>query len=306
MIEIKDLHKSYNGNHVLDGLTMNIDSNENGLIYGFLGKNGAGKTTTMNILNGLAKFDSGECFVNGVKLNPKKRVVIDSVGFLPESPSVYEYMSAVEYLKYLSNIDKKVNSKSVDELLKLTGLYSAKDKKVGGFSRGMSQRLGIASALINDPSLIFLDEPTSALDPEGRYMILELLRKLKADGKTIFLSTHLLDDVERVCDKVGILDGGKLVIEGDMDQLLNETVGIIYDLKIQDYKNLDSLKKDLEKYDFVKLANKSNDFLQIHLDSDRDKYKLLQIMIDKNVNLISFNLHKTKLEDIFLSLYKEN
>ncbi len=306
MIEIKDLHKSYNGNHVLNGLTMDIDSNENGLIYGFLGKNGAGKTTTMNILNGLAKFDSGECIVNGVKLNPKKRVVINSVGFLPESPSVYEYMSAVEYLKFLSNINKKVNSKSVDELLELAGLSNAKDKKVGGFSRGMSQRLGIASALINDPNLIFLDEPTSALDPEGRYMILELLQKLKADGKTIFLSTHLLDDVERVCDKVGILDGGKLVIEGNINQLLNETVGIIYDLKIENHNNLDSLKNDLVEYDFIRLANKSNDFLQIHLDNDSDKYKLLQIMIDKNINITSFSLHKTKLEDIFLSLYKEN
>ncbi len=306
MIKIENLYKSYNGNNVLNGLSIELEENSDGLIYGFLGKNGAGKTTTMNILNGLAKFDSGECVVNGVRLNPKKRVVLNSVGFLPESPSVYEYLSATEYLSFLGSINKDAGSKSVDELLELTGLYSVKDKKIGGFSRGMSQRLGIASALINDPSLIFLDEPTSALDPEGRYMILELLQKLKNDGKTIFLSTHLLDDVERVCDKVGILDKGKLVIEGNMDQLLNETVGIIYDLKIENHNNLVNLKNDLENYDFIRLANKSNDYLQIHLDNDHDKNKLLQILIDKNVNLISFNLHKTKLEDIFLSLYKEN
>ena len=306
MIEIKDLHKSYNGNHVLDGLTMNIDSNESGLIYGFLGKNGAGKTTTMNILNGLAKFNSGQCVVNGIKLNPKKRTKLNSIGFLPESPSIYEYMTGEEYLNFLININKEEKNKTVDELLELTGLTNAKNKKVGGYSRGMTQRLGIAAALINDPKLLFLDEPTSALDPEGRYMILELIQKLKLEGRTIFLSTHLLDDVERVCDKVGILDGGKLVIEGDISQLLNETVGIIYDVKIDNYNNLASLKNKLIKYDFIKLANIKNDYLQVSLDVNEDKFRLLQLLINENVNLISFSLHKTKLEDIFLSLYEEN
>lgn len=306
MIKIDNLYKSYNGNNVLNGLSMHLEDNSEGLVYGFLGKNGAGKTTTMNILNGLAKFNSGECIVNKTKLNPNKRTQINSVGFLPESPSIYEYLTAGEYLEFLSSINKEEKLKTVDELLDLTGLHDAKNKKIGGFSRGMTQRLGIAAALINDPKLLFLDEPTSALDPEGRYMILELIQKLKMDGKTIFLSTHLLDDVERVCDRVGILDGGKLVIEGNINTLLNETVGVIYDLKISDYKKLNELKDSLSKYNFIKLVIIKNGILQISLENDSDKYKLLKTFIDKNIDLLSFSLHKTKLEDIFLSLYKEH
>ena len=306
MIQITNLVKSFGNHKVLKDLSINITNNKSGLIYGFLGKNGAGKTTTMNILVGLSRFDSGECVVNGTKINNKRRTFIESIGYLPESPGLHSYMTAYEYLHYLCNLfmDSTIASVRAEELLDLSGLSSSRDRKIGGFSRGMKQRLGIVGTLAHNPKLIFLDEPTSALDPEGRYQVLALLEKLKDQGKVIFLSTHLLDDVERICDRVGILDDGRLVKEGSIEDLLNNEVGHTYNIEIKESNQLERLAKEIEAMQKTNKITIKNSKLQVTFNDENDYKSLLNHLLTNSYTLVDFSKHKTKLEDVFLSIYR--
>ena len=195
MITIRDIKKSFGANNVLRGLNCTIDE---GSIYGLIGKNGAGKTTLMNIMAGLSKADSGEVeYTKGSK-----------VGYLPDLPNFFDYLTTDEYLDFLL-MDK--NPARRDELLKTVGL--PKGAKVKTMSRGMKQRLGIAAVLVNDPDVILLDEPTSALDPSGRNDVKDILLGLKAKGKTVILSTHILADMDSICDKAGFLSQGVIARE---------------------------------------------------------------------------------------------
>ncbi len=195
MITIRDIKKSFGANNVLRGLNCTIDE---GSIYGLIGKNGAGKTTLMNIMAGLSKADSGE-----VEYNKGSKV-----GYLPDLPNFFDYLTTDEYLDFLL-MDK--NPARRDELLKTVGL--PKGAKVKTMSRGMKQRLGIAAVLVNDPDVILLDEPTSALDPSGRNDVKDILLGLKAKGKTVILSTHILADMDSICDKAGFLSQGVIARE---------------------------------------------------------------------------------------------
>ena len=195
MITIRDIKKSFGANNVLRGLNCTIDE---GSIYGLIGKNGAGKTTLMNIMAGLSKADSGE-----VEYNKGSKV-----GYLPDLPNFFDYLTTDEYLDFLL-MDK--NPARRDELLKTVGL--PKGAKVKTMSRGMKQRLGIAAVLVNDPDVILLDEPTSALDPSGRNDVKDILLELKAKGKTVILSTHILADMDSICDKAGFLSQGVIARE---------------------------------------------------------------------------------------------
>lgn len=218
MIETEGLFKSFKGHVVLKGLDLNVHAGE---VYGFLGLNGSGKTTTMNILTGISGYDSGNVIVSGVKLTPNNKRHIPGLAYLPENPALYPFMTGREYLDFTVNFSKLTQSRAksrVEAMLELSGLKSAAKRKIGGYSRGMRQRLGLAAALLNGPKVIFLDEPTSALDPEGRQDILDIITNLKAKGCTVFLSTHLLDDAQRVCDRIGILKDGKVILN---DTLVN-------------------------------------------------------------------------------------
>ena len=195
LITIRDIKKSFGANNVLRGLNCTIDE---GSIYGLIGKNGAGKTTLMNIMAGLSKADSGE-----VEYNKGSKV-----GYLPDLPNFFDYLTTDEYLDFLL-MDK--NPARRDELLKTVGL--PKGAKVKTMSRGMKQRLGIAAVLVNDPDVILLDEPTSALDPSGRNDVKDILLGLKAKGKTVILSTHILADMDSICDKAGFLSQGVIARE---------------------------------------------------------------------------------------------
>ena len=224
MIKAKGIKKRFGNFEALKGIDLNVEKGE---IYGFLGHNGAGKSTTMNILTGLSKLDAGTCMVNGWDI---KKIVHPGdlhIGYLPEEPKFYPWMTGRETLSYLGSEwrGESVN-KRVDEMLEWVGLEKAAKRRVGGYSRGMKQRLGMAQALFYDPELLLLDEPSSALDPEGRSDVLNLILDLKKRGKTVFLSTHILNDVERVCDRVGILSPGQMIVEKPLDILLNVNVKI--------------------------------------------------------------------------------
>lgn len=217
LLEVKQVSKHFGSKAVLKDLTFSIPK---GSIFGFVGKNGAGKTTTMKLILGLDEIDQGEIYLKGQKVVFGETPTNQLTGYLPDVPEFYDYMTAREYLLFCSEvtyIPKKNRKKRVEEMLMLVGLAQEK-KQIKGFSRGMKQRMGIAQALLNEPEFLICDEPTSALDPNGRNEFLSLLASLK--GKvTILFSTHILSDVERICDYVGILDQGTLQITGELETL---------------------------------------------------------------------------------------
>lgn len=219
MIRVDGLEKEFGSFLALKGLNFHVPK---GRVHGFLGHNGAGKTTTLNILAGFSPYGKGSVQIDGMEVRDAKQAVQRKIGYLPEAPQFYEYMRAKELLMYLGRIQKasKLDAgKRAEELLRLFGLESASKRKVGGFSRGMKQRLGMACALVHDPALLLLDEPTSALDPEGRREVLEMIKKLKEAGKTILISTHILSDVERVCDSVTMIKNGTCILDADIAAL---------------------------------------------------------------------------------------
>lgn len=209
------LSRYFGGVAALKDLSLTVPM---GSVYGFLGPNGAGKTTTIKLLLGLLKPSSGEIKVLG-QGQPAENY-LSKIGFLPDVPSFYNWMRGDEFLTFIGQLfaipGKELKNRR-EELLRITGLWGVKTK-IGGYSRGMKQRLGLAQALINKPELIFMDEPTSALDPIGRKEFLELIRQISLQC-TVFFSTHILTDVERVCDRVAILNGGELVCEESISGL---------------------------------------------------------------------------------------
>ena len=216
-IEIAGLTKVYGEKRALDGVDLNVSA---GSVFGFLGPNGAGKTTTLRILTGLARPSGGEARVFGRDVVSATNEVRADIGFLPDVPGYYEWMTASEFLHFagsLFGLGGRVLDERVEALLDLAGLTGVRTK-VGGFSRGMKQRLGVAQALINAPKLLMLDEPTSALDPIGRKEVLDMIGSL-GGRTTVFFSTHILSDVERVCDTVAILHDGRVVTQAPIGEL---------------------------------------------------------------------------------------
>jgi len=216
-IRTTGLTKVYDEKRALDSVDLDV---EEGSIFGFLGPNGAGKTTTLRILTGLAGATSGSVQILGHDVASAGNSVRAEIGVLPDVPGFYDWMTAEEFMRFagrLFGIGRGVLDDRVGVLLDLAGLTDV-DTKIGGYSRGMKQRLGVAQALVNAPRLLLLDEPTSALDPMGRKDVLDMLISLRG-RTTVFFSTHILSDVERVCDTVAILDHGRVVAQAPIDEL---------------------------------------------------------------------------------------
>lgn len=217
ILTVDGLSKSFGTQTVIENLNFAVPE---GVIYGFIGQNGAGKTTTMKMVLGLMKADSGSITVCKESVSYGGAGFNRSIGYLPDVPEFYSYMKPQEYLALcgeIAGLPKSETEARGSELMSLVGLEGVK-KRIGGFSRGMKQRLGIAQALLSRPRLLICDEPTSALDPVGRKEILEILMKIKGTTTVIF-STHILSDVERICDRVAVLHRGRIAVEGPLSEI---------------------------------------------------------------------------------------
>ncbi|MEG6566447.1 ABC transporter ATP-binding protein [Thermoanaerobacterium saccharolyticum] len=303
MIEVNNLTKSYGNNIILKQISFKIDR---GSIYGFLGKNGAGKTTTMNILTGLIRYDSGDIYIDGLKFSENKRRLLKKIGYLPENPVFYNYMNSEEYLSFIGELSNmKSKDKRIEAILESVNLKYAKKKKIGECSRGMKQRLGIAVALLNDPEIIFLDEPTSALDPEGRIDVLEIIAELKKQGKTVFLSTHILNDAERVCDYISILDKGEIIISQNLNELKKKYIQPIYDIEFENpCGDLSNRFADIKWIDSIRI-NKNTASIYVN-DIYEAKTKLIREIAKLDNPVISYKIREASLEDIFIRMVKQN
>lgn len=216
-LEISGLTKSFGAHKVIDNITFSVPDN---CVFGFIGANGAGKTTTMRMILGLLKADGGEIKVCGERVRFGATETNRLIGYLPDVPQFYSYMRPRQYLQLCADIVGLGRAKAkarISELLELVGLASV-NKRIGGFSRGMKQRLGMAQALMGEPKLLVCDEPTSALDPIGRKEVLDILRQIKG-GTTVLFSTHILSDVERICDRVAVLHDGQIAMESAISEL---------------------------------------------------------------------------------------
>jgi ABC-2 type transport system ATP-binding protein len=217
-IRTEGLTKRYRDVVALDQLDLEVPENT---VFGFLGPNGAGKTTTVKLLTGFSRATSGRAWVAGESVAENPLGLRAKIGLLPDVPAFYDWMTGREFLEFMArcyHLDKQLSGARVRDVLELVELHKAGGRRIGGYSRGMRQRLGLAQALINHPRVLFLDEPTSALDPIGRREVLDLILKLR-ETTTIFMSTHILSDVERVCDLVGIVDRGRLVTVSTVEAL---------------------------------------------------------------------------------------
>ena len=294
VIEIKGLSKKYGKKTVLDNIDIHVDK---GSIYGFLGQNGAGKTTTMNILCRLLNYESGLCLINGYDIRKTKDITKLKIGYLPEEARYYEYMSAFEYLSY---IQMTRNEKNIFNLLEKVGLENEGEKRIQYYSRGMKQRLGIASAIINDPEIILLDEPTSALDPQGRIDFSDIVKDLKNSGKTIFLSTHILSDVEKMCEKVGILHNGKMMMEKRVEDMNREFASKDYVVGIEDIdeKVIDKfLKSNL--FESINI-NKDKNEIECKIKKESRKNEIYNFLGNFDNNVLYVNKYISDLEKIFI------
>jgi ABC-2 type transport system ATP-binding protein len=208
------------GKRAVDGLNLSVNQGE---VFGFLGPNGAGKTTTMNVLLGFINATSGDAYLFGTTV--REPIARQRIGYLPELTYYYKFLSAEELLRFYARIfkiPKADTDRRIDDVLKLVELEHARKRQIKTYSKGMQQRVGLAQALINNPDLLILDEPTSGLDPIGRMKVREIIQRLKTEGKTVFFSSHELGEVETVCDRVAILDQGRLKLEGRVSDLAEQ------------------------------------------------------------------------------------
>lgn len=303
-IRCQGLCRTYGRVEALKPLDLTV---QQGSVFGFLGRNGAGKTTTIRLLTGLAQPTAGQAWVDGILITDGDESARKRFGYLPEVPAFYNWMSPREFLRYIDELfanDLSDRKKRIDALLELTGLGDAAKRKIGGFSRGMRQRLGLAQALINRPPVLFLDEPTSALDPSGRKSVLDLIDRLRGTT-TIFLSSHILSDVERVCDTIAVIHEGQLLLVSDRDELMaryqSNVIQLEYDLI--DAQTVATFLSKLERQTWVASIEGEGNTIKITInDLPLAKRQLLPIVVEHNIPLSRYEWVRPTLEEVFLRI----
>ena len=307
-IEVFDLTKVYRSEgkeiRAVDNLNLNV---EKGSIFGLLGPNGAGKTTLIMMLTGLTLPTSGSGKVLGHDIIKESLQIRKKVGLLPEGFGFYDHLTAEENLNYvaaLNDIPKDERKKRIEDALASVGLLEVKDRKFGGYSRGMRQKLGIAQALLKNPELLILDEPTAGVDPEGARAIRELVLKLNKEGKTIMLSTHLLFEVGPICDSIAIINCGRLVLQGKVRDLLEKLMAEEgYRIKIEGSGEVGAFAEALSSLDGVKSVRLEGK--AVHVLAVKDvRADIGKLSSKYNIEIITLELQQPSLEDLFIKYYR--
>ena len=305
IIEIENLTKDYEVGfwkkkkvRALEDLTLSV---EGGQIFGFLGGNGAGKTTTIKILMSLIFPSAGRAKILGHDISDVKMHA--RIGYCPENPYFYDYLTARELMNYFGELfgfDANKRRQKTEELLTKVGLEEKDwNKQLRKFSKGMLQRVGLAQSLINEPEIVFLDEPMSGLDPIGRREVRELIAELRTNGTTVFMSTHILSDIEALCDNVAILRNGRLAATGNLDELLTQSGETqMFEINVKGV-SAENLEKEVRLIAGSKLSAKPNG-ANIQIAEERDIDKVLEITRRAGGKLVSVQPVKQSLEELFV------
>lgn len=304
MIRTENLTKEYDGFKAVDNLNLDVKEGE---IYGFLGPNGAGKTTTILMLLGILRPTRGRIYLLEEELTKNFLSLKRRIGVVSEKQYLYKEMAAGEYLDFFADLygvkDKK---KKIDQLLKSVSLLEVKNRKLGAFSRGMQQKLGFARALLHDPELLLLDEPVSGLDPTGIKQIRNLIEKENKKGRTIFISSHLLSEVEKLCREVAIINEGKLLAEDTMENLrrkLSKTV----ELEIELSQAKEEIMKALSSFDFIQAIKQRENLLTLRVKSDQDYRAPISETISRQGGIVlGIKVKEMSLEEAFITITQKN
>jgi ABC-2 type transport system ATP-binding protein len=307
MIETVNLTKKYGKFTALDSLNLKV---EKGTVFGFVGHNGAGKSTTFSILSTLLAPTSGTAYVNGYDVTENPKMVRKFIGYMPDFFGVYDQFRADEYLDFYGasyGIPYEERQKLIPQLLELVNLTDKKDAYVDVLSRGMKQRLCLARALIHDPEVLILDEPASGLDPRARIEMREILRELKNMGKTIMISSHILPELAEMCDEIGVINGGKLVATGRVEQI-HQQLQANKVLKVHVTGNMEGaiqFFEDCPSVSNIQLNEQKENLLSFSFEgTDEEQVELLKNALGRGIMILSFSQEESNLEDIFLEITK--
>ena len=304
MIEIMKLTKRFGNLTAVDRLDLHIGAGD---IFGFIGPNGAGKTTTMRILVTLMEPTSGTATIDGLDVTRKGKEVRRRVGYMPDFMGVYDDLKVFEYLEFFAaafGIEYRKRKAIVEGVLELTDLTSKQAAAVDSLSRGMQQRLGLARVLIHDPKVLILDEPASGLDPRARIEIRELLRELKRMGKTIMISSHILSELEEICDRIGIIEHGQLVFGGTMDEI-RPKLGIQSKVRVKVLGDDCRAVELLTALPQIQQVEKVGDYLSVTFrEGEQTDGVIARTLVTGGVDLVYLQPEQLKLDDAFLKLTK--
>tara|TARA_Y100000589_G_C27158471_1_gene631792 strand:+ start:257 stop:1150 length:894 start_codon:yes stop_codon:yes gene_type:complete len=292
MLEVNNLNKIYKNFKAIDDISFQVNKGD---IYGFLGPNGAGKSTTLRMILGLIKPNSGEIKLNGSLINFKNKKYLNNIGALIERPDFYKNLSAYQNLKILYSMSRINNSKIIHDVLHEVDLFDRKDDKVGSYSQGMKQRLGIAQTLLHNPQVIILDEPSNGLDPQGQADMRELILKINKDkGITVIISSHILAEIEKIANRMIVINKGKKIIEGDVGQLMSSE-SIKLSIKTTSNKEIENFFNNRD------IAYDSKEDIYTISWPEKNIDQLVKELQNDNISIFEIKQLKT-LEEYFLNL----
>jgi len=294
ILDINNLCKNFGDFTAVNNISLHVNKGD---IYGFLGPNGAGKSTTLRMVLGLIKPSNGEILINGENISGSKRKYLNSIGALIEKPDFYKNLSAFDNLKILYKMSRLKNINKIKDVLNEVDLWDKRNQKVGGFSQGMKQRLGIAQTLIHDPSLIILDEPSNGLDPQGQADMRSLILKINKEmGITVIISSHILSEIEKISNRMVVINNGQKIVEGNVEELMqNELLKVSF--KSSDLKLIGSFLTNKK----IQYENK-NDCIIAQINQENIP-QILKQMVESNISIFEAKQMRT-LEELFLGLIK--
>ena len=294
ILEIKNLHKLFGDFKAVNNISLHVNKGD---IYGFLGPNGAGKSTTLRMVLGLIKPSDGNIFINNENISGNNRKFLNDIGALIEKPDFYKNLSALDNLKILYKMSRLKNNHRIFEVLNEVDLWEKRNQKVGGFSQGMKQRLGIAQTLLHEPSLIILDEPSNGLDPQGQADMRELILRINKEMQiTVIISSHILSEIEKIANRMVVINNGEKILEGNVRELMSKEL-----LKVS-LKSSDTVRlSEFLKSENIEIEVRNDDI--IALINEESIPNVIRKITQKNIPISEVKQMRT-LEELFLGLTK--